>query len=188
MNWRFGLRAALRAIVVAGLILMASSWAGADESLVAPGGRLDPAYPDAEIYLEVPGVPSIPEGAACRVAKRYVDLVNDQQYAELADLYSQDATFLEPVRPGLRGRAAIRDFYARRIGSFQPKVTPVAFVGNESECMMELAMEMPVDGRPRWILVSVDHFVLDDDGKVKLMVVFARPPTKAMRSLLEANE
>ena len=66
-------------------------------------------------------------------------------------------------------------------------IAPVAFVGNESECMMELAMEMPVDGRPRWILVSVDHFVLDDDGKVKLMVVFARPPTKAMRALLEES-
>ena len=109
--------------------------------MMLPGGRLDPAYPKADVYLEAPHRPTVPAVAACRVADRYVDLVNAGKYAEVADLYADDATFLEPVRPSLRGKEAIRDFYTRRIGSIQPEVVPVAFFGDRAECMVELAMK-----------------------------------------------
>jgi len=178
----------LATVLSALVTLLSSQVAAAEGPMIIPGGQLDRAYPKADIYLETPHEPSIPPGAACQVAKRYVDLVNAGKYAEIAELYADDATFLEPVRPSLQGKQAIRDFYTRRIGSFQPEVTPVAFIGNDVECVMELAMKMEIDGRPRWLLVSVDHFVLDGDGDVKLMVVFSRPPTEEIRALLEATE
>jgi hypothetical protein len=61
---------------------------------------LDPAYPDAEIDLDEPRVQTLPGGAACGVGERYVDLVNAQRYTELADLYAEDAMFLEPMQRG----------------------------------------------------------------------------------------
>jgi hypothetical protein len=41
--------------------------------------------------------------------------------------------------------------------------------------MVELALQVDMAGQKRWVLVSVDHFILGDDGKVKSMTAFARP-------------
>jgi hypothetical protein len=76
----------LRLVAAAGLGLLAAAPSGVDGERLAPGGSLDPAYPDAEIDLDEPRVQTLPEGAASGVAQRYVDLVNAQRYAEFDDL------------------------------------------------------------------------------------------------------
>lgn len=143
--------------------------------LVVAGGRLDPAFPDADVYIGTPATPAVPPGRACQVARRYVELVNAGRYAEVAALYADDATFLEPMRPTLYGRAQIDEFYTRRIGGMAPQVMAVSYLGNDRECMVELALSMRIDGQQRWVLVSVDHFILDDDGRIRSMAAFARP-------------
>lgn len=142
------------------------------------GGELDPAFLDADIYLGTPESATPPAGKACAVAARYVELVNAGKYAEVAALYADDATFLEPMRPTLQGRAQIDEFYIKRIGGMKPQIIAVSYLGDDRECMVALTTQIEAGGKPRWALVSVDHFILRDDGKIASMVAFARPPRK----------
>jgi SnoaL-like domain len=159
------------------LTLMASGPAVASApASIIPGGVLDPAIAEADIYLATPAPPRIPRGRACALAARYVALVNAGKYREVAALFADDATFLEPMRPTLHGRTEIDAFYTRRIGAMAPKVMAVAYFGNDRECLVELALEVAIAGQMRWALVSMDHFILGADGKVRSMTAFARPP------------
>ncbi len=143
--------------------------------MIIAGGQLDPAFPGADVYIGMPAVPSVPPGPACAMAQRYVELINAGKYAEVAALYADNATFLEPMRPTLRGREAIDAFYTRRIGAMAPRIAAVSYLGNDRECMVALALETEIAGQKRWALVSVDHFILDTDGKIASMTAFARP-------------
>lgn len=163
----------------AALMLAASGVAMAKaEPLIAPGGLLDPAFPDADVYIGIPESPPPPPGKACQVAARYVELVNAGKYADVAALYADDATFLEPMRPNLKGREQIDEFYIKRIGGMQPQVRAVAWFGNETECVVDLAVQQKIGGEDRWVLISVDHFIVGPDGKVKSMTAFSRPTTR----------
>lgn len=153
----------------------AAGGAAQAEPMVVAGGALDPAYPGADVYLEKPAEPDVPPGRACAVAARYVELVNAGDYAGVAALYADDATFLEPMRPNLKGREQIDAFYTQRIGAMMPRIAAVSYLGNARECMVALALETPIDARPRWVLVSVDHFLVDDAGRIESMAAFARP-------------
>lgn len=143
--------------------------------MVIAGGQLDPAFPDADVYIGTPATPTIPPGRACALAVRYVELVNAGKYIEVAALFGDDATFLEPMRPNLHGRQQIDLFYTKRIGAMAPQVMGVSYFGNDSECMVELALQAEIAGQKRWVLVSIDHFILGEDGKIKTMAAFARP-------------
>lgn len=139
------------------------------------GGDLDPAITDAEVYIGTPRSATPPAGRACAVAARYVETVNNGDYAATAALFADDATFVEPMRPILRGRAQIDEFYTKRIGTMKPAIIAVAYQGDDRECLITLTTRIEVAGEPRWALVSVDHFILNDAGKVSSMVAFARP-------------
>lgn len=143
--------------------------------MIVPGGQLDPAFPDADVYIGTPPDPMVPPGRACEVARKYVELVNAGKYAEVAALYHDNATFLEPMRPNLQGRAEIDEFYIKRIGGMAPQIRAIAYFGNDSECMVELALQTEMGGQPRWVLVSMDHFIVGADGKIVSMTAFARP-------------
>jgi steroid delta-isomerase len=157
-------------IALAGVIAMA-----VQSPMIVAGGQLDPAFADADVYIGTPAVPAVPPGRACALAARYVDLVNAGKYAEVAALYADDATFLEPMRPTLHGRQEIDAFYTKRIGGMAPQIRAVSYFGDDSECMVELALHAQIAGQMRWVLVSIDHFILGADGKVKSMTAFARP-------------
>lgn len=144
-------------------------------AMIIPGGQLDPAFPGADIYRETPPAPRVPRGRACAVAARYVALVNAGKYLEVAALFADDATFLEPMRPTLHGRAEIDAFYTRRIGAMAPQVRAVSYFGNDRQCLVELALQIEIGGAKRWALVSMDHFILGADGKLASMIAFARP-------------
>jgi len=146
-----------------------------DVPMIIAGGQLDPAFPNADVYIGTPATPSVPPGRACALAQHYVELVNAGKYLEVAALFADDATFLEPMRPTLHGRAEIDAFYTKRIGAMAPQVMGVSYFGNDSECMVELALQTVIGGEKRWVLVSIDHFILNDEGKVRSMAAFARP-------------
>lgn len=170
----------IAAVAAAGLMAAAFPAAGGmamagEIPLVVAGGRLDPAYANADVYIGRPAQPPVLAGRACEVAQRYVELVNAGDYAGVAALYADDATFLEPMRPTLRGRAQIDEFYTKRIGAMAPEVAIVAMLGGEKECMIELALKTEMGGEERWVLVSVDHFILGEDGRIASMAAFARP-------------
>ena len=47
-----------------------------DTSMTIAGGTLDPAFPDADVYLEAPPSAPVPPGKACQLAAHYVELIN----------------------------------------------------------------------------------------------------------------
>ena len=116
-------------------------------AMIIPGGQLDPAFPNADVYLDTPATPTVPPGRACALAQHYVELVNAGKYLEVAVLFADDATFLEPMRPNLHGRAEIDAFYTKRIGAMAPQVMGVSYFGNDSECMVELALQTEIAGQ-----------------------------------------
>lgn len=140
------------------------------------GGTLDPAFPGADVYLGLPQSAAVPPGPACDAARRYVELVNSGDAAAVSALYADDAFILEPMRRTIRGRMEIDEFYATRLAQMRPQLIAVSFLGNESECMVELANRTEIGGRQRHVLVSIDHFILGANGKVANMVAFVRPP------------
>jgi hypothetical protein len=159
--------------------LVAAPLAAADSApapMVAPGGVLDGRFTGAEVYLTDPERAKRPPGKACAVAEAYVDRVNAGRFRDVADLFAEDALLLEPTRTTYRGLTAIRSFYEGRIGAMKPQIVPVAYVGDDRDCMVELAVKTEVGGERRFALVSIDHFTLDAKGKVARMIAFARPP------------
>lgn len=169
MTRKFSRMAALAAILVA------ATAATSPQPTPIPGGKLDPRFPGAEIYLTPPMRAKPPAGKACKVAERYVDLVNAGRYNDVAALFAADALLLEPMRSTARGSLEINDFYAHRIGAMRPEVVPVAYAGDNRDCMVELATKIDLSGERRFALVSIDHFTLDAHGKVLHMIAFARP-------------
>ena len=166
------------ALLGVGLALAIASATGApgDEADVAvPGGRLDGSVATLDLYRDVPARAEPPPGAACQGAQRYVELVNAGRYEEVAELFEEDAVVLEPTRHRTRGRDRIRAFYAGTIGQMKPTVVAVAYLGDDRDCMVELATRRAVDGQPRFALVSIDHFTLGESGKFSRMVAFVRP-------------
>jgi hypothetical protein len=169
------MRAAKLAVLLALATIPGGQAMAIQGAMTIPGGQLDPAFPDADVYLGEPSEPAVPPGRACALARRYVELVNAGKYAEVAALYADDATFLEPMRPTLHGRTQIDEFYTKRIGGMAPTIRAIKYFGDDSECMVELALLTEIGGAKRWVLVSMDHFILDPDGKVRSMTAFARP-------------
>jgi hypothetical protein len=164
-------------ILVCGALLSAGTPAIAGEGdLRVPGGRLDPAFPDADVYIDAPTAAKPPPGAGCEVAARYVQMINAGDFSGVAGLYADDATFLEPMRPTLRGRKQIDDFYTKRIGSLKPSLVAVSYLGHDRECFVTLTRQVEIEGRQRYVMVSADLFEVDGRGKIVSMVAFARPP------------
>jgi len=170
----------MRKTLIAGMAFAAvAAGAGSAFAMEAPmiiaGGELDPAFSGADVYRAKPRAPVVPAGRACALAQRYVELVNAGKYAEVAALYADDATFLEPMRPNLHGREQIDEFYTKQIGGMKPAIAAVSYLGNDSECMVELALRTEIGGEQRYVLVSIDHFILNEKGKIRSMAAFARP-------------
>jgi len=163
-----------RVLLLAGVAL--TGFATAEQSaVIIAGGELDSAFSNEEVYRGVPtSAPVPPNSRACDAAKRYVDLINDGQFAEVADLYEDDALLLEPGGAILRGKDQIRKFYLGYIGNMRPEVVAVAYVGDDIECMVELAVRKIVEDQLRYALVSIDHFTLMPGGGIARMVAFAR--------------
>jgi hypothetical protein len=157
---------------------IAAPLAGTDTTYSAAvtiaGGELDPNVSGVDVYVGVPESASIPPGAACRVAKSYVDYIQAGRYCEVADLFADDAVILEPTRQHVRGRARIVEFCQTTIGKMKPELIAVSYLGNDTDCMVALAVRTNIAGELRYKLASVDHFTLNTAGKVTRMVAFVR--------------
>jgi hypothetical protein len=143
--------------------------------LEAPGGEIDPAFADStDAFIGTPRPAT--GGAAWPQAQKYIDLVQARDFAGLPDLFTEDAIIFPPLRrrPAV-GRAEIVDFYTNTVAKVTPHVIAVSIHGEGRECFMELATQFDVEGQPRYLLTTIDHFTLADDGRFSRMVVYVRP-------------
>lgn len=161
------------AVALAAAIAAPASAAPDPAPLMVAGGALDPALRPRDVYLAAPSAATADPATACTVAERYVAAVNARRYPDIAALFAPDGIFYEPSQAIARGRAAIEEAQ-RRIGRIKPQIIPVAYVGNRTDCMVELSVGVEIDGRPRTLLASIDHFTIDDKGLATRMIAFAR--------------
>ncbi len=141
--------------------------------LMVAGGALDPALRPRDVYIATPAAAVADPATACTVAERYVAAVNARRYADIAALFAPDGLFYEPNQAVARGRTAIEEAQ-RQIGRIKPQIIPVAYVGNKTDCMVELSVGVQIDGKQRFMLVSIDHFTVDNKGLASRMIAFAR--------------
>jgi hypothetical protein len=141
----------------------------------APGGEIDPAFADRiDVFV---GTPRTASGSpAWRQAQRYIELVQARDFAGLPDLFTDDAIIFPPLRrkPAV-GREEIVDFYINTVAKVCPHVIAVSIFGEGRECFMELATQFDVEGQPRYLLTTIDHFTIAEDGRFSRMVVYVRP-------------
>jgi SnoaL-like domain len=131
-------------------------------------------YPHSDRFEAPPRAVSAEHKPACTVASRYIDLINAGQYSKLSELFSEAAEFLAPSGEVLHGRVAIDRFYSNFLGKLRPKAIPLSFIAEGRECVLELAAAPGVD-EGHYILAAMDHFTIDDAGKISHMVGYFRP-------------
>jgi hypothetical protein len=162
----------IAALCVAGGFAFSAS---AEDGAAIPGGILDPAFPKADVYKETPKEADPGNVRACQVGKKYLGFLRERKYADMAALFADDAIFLDPLRKSEAGKLDIRTFYEKTVGPWAPKAIGVDFVGSGNECLFLMAVEGTVAGQRRYVLAGLDHFTLNEAGKIKRMIVFSRP-------------
>ena len=143
--------------------------------LLVPGGELDPKYAAArDVFI---GEPAQANGSpAYQLARKYIELVQTGQFSGLPDLFTDDAIIYPTIRRApVVGKAAIVDFYNNTIAKITPRAVAVSIFGEGKDCFMELSTRYDVDGEQRYILTTIDHFTLADDGRFNRMIVYLRP-------------
>ena len=108
----------------------------------------------------------------CQVAKQYVSLINKGQYGELGGLFSDNAVYQGPDGKTHLGSKEIGEFYVKMLTRLRPHMKPASFIEQGSECVMELENK---DSKGRYVLIAIDHFTVDQNGKATHFVVYFRP-------------
>ena len=162
-------------IFLAFAITLMGNGATSTANIIIAGGALDSSETTVDVYVGTPVAGKVPRGNACQSAKKYVGYVQSGRYAEVAGLFAEDAVVLEPTRQHTIGRARIEEFYRNTIGKMKPEIVAVAYVGDDTDCMVSLAVRANIGGQLRYKLASVDHFTLNSNGKFDSMVAYIRP-------------
>jgi hypothetical protein len=169
-------------------VLLAAAVPGeAAEPTHIPGGQLDPTIVGVDAYVGEPQPADPGSNRACQQAKTYVDLFQAGRFTEVANLFAADAVILDPMRLSVNGHVDIADFYRNKVGARGPQVVGVSYIGQGNECILELAVQLRVNGETRYVLQGLDHFTLNSGGKFSRMVVFMRPAPAAGTMLAPAG-
>jgi SnoaL-like domain len=106
-----------------------------------------------------------------QVVDRYVEIATADGKAALAELFAPDGVFHAPDGSVYRGREQIAAFYARHLATVVPKFHVHRALEADQYCWVELA-NPPIDAP---VLLSSNHFTVDDDGLISRLAVFLRP-------------
>lgn len=148
-----------------------------------PGGELDATVNGAEVYADTPRAADPPPGPACRAARAYVDNVYAGRFDDIVSLFADDAHIFWPTRQDdgvtyavhvMHGREEIGAFYGQVISQYRPNAIPVMLLGNDTDCMMEVAAQMPVEGSMRYRIAAINHFTVDESGKIIRLISMQR--------------
>jgi len=103
-----------------------------------------------------------------KTISRYIDFMNASDVDSIAALYAEDATLEDPVgTEPIRGREAIRAFYAAAVGHVKLEAT-----GNPRVAGGEVAFPMHAHIGGTQILEIIDLMVFNDDGQIVSMRAF----------------
>lgn len=128
---------------------------------------------NGDIFDKPPAAAKADPASACSVPKRYVDLMNAWRFDEVGSLFADNAVFVAPNGKVFVGAQAIQKFYSGFLPTVRGQLVPLSFINDKRECVMELAHRRS-DKEP-FRLGAIDHFTINDAGKVERLVVFIRP-------------
>jgi hypothetical protein len=157
--------------VMAGI---ASAADAPSNAVPVPGGaiyrsELGDTYVGVPAKADATGIP------ACRTAAKYVEYVEKGEYDKISGLFADNAIFVKPKAELSRGRAEIHKFYMGYIAPMKPKIVPVRYDGVGQNCYLTLTTMMSKGAKSGYVLASIDHFIMNPDGKVGELVVYVRP-------------
>lgn len=124
------------------------------------------------------------ENDACVVGRTYIELVQKREFAAVAKLFAPNAVVYAPTGKVYRGEAEIRQFYTVEAVKLTGLVVrPQGFVGSKTECYFEIWARSRKDADGVYVLDpngafvrnAIDHFTLDEQGRVIEMVAHSAP-------------
>jgi ketosteroid isomerase-like protein len=120
---------------------------------------------------------------ACAAPRRYVDYISQKNFDAVVALFAPDAAVFTPLGTVLHGGAEIAAFYRKAVAASPLVVRGEHFVANGHDCYFEIwsKSSRTSDGRyvpdPQgaFVRAAVDHFTVDDTGRVTEMAAFPAP-------------
>lgn len=130
------------------------------------------------------GAAAAQESDACAVGRTYIELVQKREFAAVAGLFAPTAVVYAPTGKVYRGEAEIKQFYTVEAAKLTGLVVrPQGFVGSRTECYFEIWARSKKDADGVYVLDpggefvrnAIDHFTLDEQGRVIEMVAHSAP-------------
>jgi hypothetical protein len=130
-------------------------------------------------------------GDACTVGRKYIDLVQKREWEAVANLFAPTAVVYAPTGKVYRGAAEIHRFYTVEASQLTGLVArPQGFVGSKTECYFEIWARSKKDADGVYVLDpngefvrnAIDHFTLDDQGRVIEMVAHSAPTANMFKN------
>jgi len=139
---------------------------------------------DATVQVHARDTRRTAASPALATMQRYLELINTGHFAEVGDLFTEDAEFLTPTGETLRGREAVRAFYRDELS----KLAPVSHMGRAVADGPRCAFELEGHSTTYPALPGhtvVDFVDVDGNGKIRRLAVYTR---EHIESAAEAAE
>ena len=113
---------------------------------------------------------------ACETPREYVKLINSGRYDAIGGLFADDAVYMGPDGTTRKGTKEIGEFYRKVLGAMRLQLKAASYIQEGNNCLVELENKDKKSGR--YDLISIDHFIIDPQGKVSKFIVYLRPGTQ----------
>ena len=113
---------------------------------------------------------------ACETPREYVKLINSGRYDAIGGLFADDAVYMGPDGRTRKGTKEIGEFYQKFLAPMRLQLRAVSYIQEGNDCLGELENKDKKSGR--YDLISIDHFIIDPQGKVSKFIVYLRPGTQ----------
>jgi hypothetical protein len=117
---------------------------------------------------------------ACETPREYVKLINSGRYDAIGGLFSDDAVYMGPGRTR-KGTKEIGEFYQKFLAPMRLQLRAVSYIQEGNDCLVELENKDKKSGR--YVLISIDHFIIDSQGKVSKFIVYLRPGSQFQKQV-----
>jgi predicted SnoaL-like aldol condensation-catalyzing enzyme len=109
----------------------------------------------------------------CETPRDYVKLINSGRYDAIGGLFADDAVYMGPDGTTRNGRKEIAEFYQKVLSAMRLQLKAASYIQEGDNCLVELENKDKKSGR--YDLISIDHFIIDPQGKVSKFIVYLRP-------------
>lgn len=120
---------------------------------------------------------------ACAAPKKYIAFLQQRNFDGIAKLFAANAVFYTPLGTVLHGSGEIGDFYKTVVASANLIVKGQNFVGDKTDCFFEIWQRTKMNAAGKYLpdpdgeftRGAIDHFTVDDRGRVVQMVAAPLP-------------